>query len=801
MKLGRRAGLLILPVLTLGYLLAFAAMYQSQRSTLFRTEQLLVELQLAELSDSLTRYANLTRNYLFLVSNSNGLAALLQATDPAYRALAVDRSLQDAIDNLGLAQGDPLSIAVVTAAGEVEFVYGQDADPFAEGRLPQANLVADVFHDGVYQRSIFTGLDTPAIMEVRIVDRYTLRPPVEAGSPDAVALVVGVEAHSFRRRLEALSAAHRRLVWLPGEVSHEGAVSGAGLSKAAPIGSFGELRLEAPMASMEGKLATIRIQLAAAFALLTALSYLALTVLIRRYITVPIKRLERDLSALTSEGREQLYIHEADDEIGKLSKKFASLYEDLRKSYQITREMAERDGLTRLYNRRMFNHLIERHLDRARADGGKVALLYIDVDNFKYINDKFGHGVGDELLRTFADRMTEVLRPTDPVYCGMSENCSARLAGDEFAVILYGFEDDDVPRKVAERLLTVCDSAYLTPSARVSVSLSIGVACFPQDADNPTALISSADSAMYQAKNGGKSQYSFYSRELAEKARRAVEIEARLKKLNYSELSLNYMPVFHAASGSVVGFEALLRWDSASLGVVPPEEFIPIAESIGAYREIDRWVITHASDDLPMLQQHYGPDIRVSVNISSAELESREFLDEVTMMVRHGFIRPEHMELEITETFHVNQRHDSESILAELRALGFCSSIDDFGTGFTSLIQLVEYEIDKIKLDRSFVGKVLERERVEVIASLVQICASQRFAVTAEGVETSAQAAALRAAGCDYLQGFYFLEPVTLEHLVTAHCIARLGSFEQGQSTERRTAKRPAPLTRLASPA
>ena len=476
------------------------------------------------------------------------------------------------------------------------------------------------------------------------------------------------------------------------------------------------------------------------------------------------------------DSNKKLLIHDSDDEIGSLSRTFAGMYEDLRKSYQIAREMAERDGLARLYNRRMFNHFIERILTRAESEQGKVALLYIDVDNFKYINDKYGHGVGDELLRTFSDRLLDVLRPSDLVCYGASDNCSARLAGDEFAVILYDFDDNDLPRRVAERVLSICNTGYLTQSVKVSVSLSIGVACFPADAENSTELISNADSAMYQAKNGGKNQFSFFSRELAQKARRVVEIETGLKHLNYNELVLNYMPIVDSATRRIVGVEALVRWESKTLGLVSPAEFIPIAETTGAFREIDRWVITHACDDLPLLQQHFGADFRVSVNISSAELESLEFIDEITMMVQHDFIKPESMELEITETFHINHRNDSEEILARLRALGFSISIDDFGTGYTSLVQLVEYAIDKIKLDKTFVDRVLERGRIEVISSLVQFCKSQNFGVTAEGVESAEQAESLFGAGCDYLQGFYFSKPVTLAELIARRpCAAPVG--------------------------
>jgi len=770
MKLNRRAGLLILPVLMLGYFLAFLGVYNTQKNTLIELETLSAELQLAELSNTLSHYAYLAHNYLYSFINSSAFRALLDARDARYRALVVEGGLLDAIDSFVDLDSSHLSLTVYNRSGALEYAYEDGLDPFAEIDPSHWPIVTTMLDKEVDRYSGLHHNGPAKLIEARLVDRNTLKPPVDLQHTELIAIVVCIEAHQLHQGIDSLTRGGRRIDWLLGtEPQHSD--ENILVSSTKQVAPYGTLRVGIPEQQVVRQLKQLKYLLGSAFLLITVLSYLLLGWLLRRYITQPVQGLEQDLTAMSIDSDQALPVRQSHDEIGSLSRTFAGLYDELRESYRTTRRIAQRDGLTRLYNRHMFNEFLERFLREAGADGRAIALLYIDIDNFKYINDKFGHSVGDELLSSFATRLEQVLRPSDLV-CELSENISARLAGDEFAVILYDYQDDDLPRKVAERVLGIGDhdfvsgADYVSSTARVSVSLSVGVACYPRNAGSAEELIRNADAAMYQAKGKGKNQFSFYSHELAEQARRYADIENCLKQLDHTELSLCYMPIVHTVGGGIAGLEALVRWESPVLGSVGPSEFMPIAEATGAYRTIDRWVIARACDDLDRLQKCFGSDIKVAVNISSAELESREFVDDIADMIAQGLLRPGHMELEITETFHLHHSQSSEQILAELRRLGFSICIDDFGTGFTSLVQLVEYAIDKIKLDKSFVDRVVKKDRLEVITSLVNFCHSQNFTITVEGIESAEQMTLLAATGCDFQQGYYFMRPASLEELL-----------------------------------
>jgi diguanylate cyclase (GGDEF)-like protein len=763
MTLNNRTGLLIFPVIVLGYSVAFLGVYDALKKMIIELETTATAVQVAEIADSLMHYSVLVDQYFFIISQHHSVQSLLATPQADLRS---QREADTAIANIGIAQRHQLSIAAIGAKGAVEYFYGDSREFTSEFDLRLANWVGGLAEQGQTEATEMWSGDQAMMVRMRLVDRQTMQMPDPTNFGDAVALIVAIDPPGFKRQVAALVGSGKTVEW--SHFGHElSKLSDGAISAEDVVPAFGTLRVAAPAAWVEPRLSVIRWLLGLAFVVLAALSYMALRWLLWRYITQPIASLKREFTAIGySDDEAQPLAFDSGDDIGSLSRAFTKMHQDLRQSYQIAREMGEKDGLTRLYNRRMFHYHIDRILQRAERAQGKVALLYIDVDNLKLINDRFGYDTGDELLRNFADRLSDVLRPGDVVASPVSSNCAARLAGDEFAVILYDYEDDDVPRRVAMRVFGICDQGYLIQSASVASSLSIGVACFPADASNATELISSADTAMVQAKSKGNNQYSFYSRPLAKKALRTAEIEVALAVLPYAEFQLYYMPIVCASSGQVSGVEALLRWKSKSLGWVSPEEFIPVAESTGAFRGIDRWVINQASADVPALVACFGSGMHVSVNISAAELASSEFVNEVSAMVQQGFISSANIELEITETFHLNRSVDGEEMLGQLRELGFAISIDDFGTGYTSLVQLVEYPIDKIKLDRTFLNKVIQRDRISVVKSLVDFCKSQDFAVTAEGIETMDQVVALTEAGCDYLQGYFYSPALPLDELI-----------------------------------
>ncbi|MBR9883972.1 MAG: EAL domain-containing protein, partial [Oceanospirillales bacterium] len=280
-----------------------------------------------------------------------------------------------------------------------------------------------------------------------------------------------------------------------------------------------------------------------------------------------------------------------------------------------------------------------------------------------------------------------------------------------------------------------------------------------------TQLISNADTAMYQAKSAGKNRVSFYSQELARKARRELEIEHQLKVIDFDqELYLTYMPIIDA-QGLIDGCEALLRWESPTLGWVGPDSFIPIAERTGLYGQIDRWVVQRSLDDLQQLKALLGDSITLSINLSSAELTVPDFDQYMRDQLERVGVKAECIEVEMTETFGVEASVQRNQMLARLRGLGLQIAIDDFGTGYTSMMQMVEYPVDKVKLDRSFIERLIEPANQRLLAPIISLCHARGLRVTAEGVETEQQAQLLVAAGCDCLQGYLFGRPMRLDQL------------------------------------
>ncbi len=503
--------------------------------------------------------------------------------------------------------------------------------------------------------------------------------------------------------------------------------------------------------------------------ILIIVSHFILQRLMHKYVIGPIERLESTLAGVDLHATQEIKVYQAKDEIGNLSRTFAALYNQLRETYQGTKELAERDSLTSLYNRRVFNLILEKLLIRAGKNQHKVALLYIDIDNFKFVNDQYGHATGDSLLRNFALRLHEVVRGGDIVHLGFElESTAARLAGDEFAIVIHGFSDNEVPGKVARRILSLCDNGFGFDDGMFPVSLSIGVATYPDDAKTTHDLIVNADTAMYQSKKTGKNRISFFAEELAASSRRQQAVEAGLKHLDYKEFELYYMPIIKSSNREVYAFEALLRWSSKDLGPVSPAEFIPLAESVGIYQEIDLWVLERAFNDSKVIQDVFGDQVRVSINISAAELSQKDFVEKIYPLLEKHKVNPLSFTLEITETFYQDHSDSGQHLMQTLNKSGFQLAIDDLGSGYTSLLQLVEFPISIVKLDRTFVVKSLASENQKTLHALVEFCHAQGLKVIAEGVETEHEAKVLVQNGCDYLQGFHFSKPIALSELLVA---------------------------------
>ncbi|WP_232364420.1 putative bifunctional diguanylate cyclase/phosphodiesterase [Salinimonas lutimaris] len=426
------------------------------------------------------------------------------------------------------------------------------------------------------------------------------------------------------------------------------------------------------------------------------------------------------------------------------------------------RKMAYYDTLTGLPNRWSFKTNLERLLSRAKKDKQRVGLLYIDLDNFKQVNDQYGHEAGDRLLRKFSDRLAEVIRPTDQVFSQQTESL-ARLAGDEFVVLLPNIKDPLDASSVASRILGIFDGGFEVDNVNHATYASMGIAVYPDDATTPVDLLNYADAAMYDAKHNGRNCFRFFTQEIADKLYQRQRIENGLKQaLNEGHFSLVYMPIFSCADNHIVAFEALLRCNSPALEGLGPDQFIPVAEATGLIKDIDLWVIENALKAQVALQKEHRFTGKVCINISGVELHNEQFPAQVKQLITSHNIAPQCIELEITETAFVAGDPACLATLNALHELGVSIALDDFGTGYTAFNQLIHYPAHCLKIDRSFVNDLFsEREARNKMVMIIQSLARlYNLRVIAEGVETQEQLTYLKDLGCDWAQGYYLSRPL-----------------------------------------
>jgi diguanylate cyclase (GGDEF)-like protein len=438
---------------------------------------------------------------------------------------------------------------------------------------------------------------------------------------------------------------------------------------------------------------------------------------------------------------------------------------DLKTAEGRIRRLAYFDSLTGLPNREHFRHRLASALEIAKQHERPLALLCIDLDNFKRINDTLGHGVGDELLRTVASRLREALRTSDAVSRagpeGADENLS-RLGGDEFMVILSDMAAADQAGVVAERIVRTIAQPMRLTQHEVLVTPSIGIAVYPADGSDYETLVRNADLAMYFAKRGGPGTFAFFAATMSTGALKRLTLEGKLREaIAKNELSLQFQPQFDLNTGLISSMEALLRWNNAELGAVPPSEFIPIAEETGQILPIGEWVLRTACAQAKAWHDEGLPVARMAVNVSALQLSRRDFPEVVRSVLQETGLRPELLELEITESAILQNEAWTEDVLKELKKIGVEIAIDDFGTGYSSFSRLKEFPIDRLKIDRSFVQHLHNKGEDQAIASaIIAMAKTLRLEVVAEGVEEFAQLMVLQDERCTLAQGFLLGRPL-----------------------------------------
>jgi len=425
-----------------------------------------------------------------------------------------------------------------------------------------------------------------------------------------------------------------------------------------------------------------------------------------------------------------------------------------RKRYQEQLEhQANYDVLTGLPNRNLLQDRLKRAVF-AQRDARPIAVVFIDLDHFKFINDSLGHTQGDKLLAIIAERLASIVREGDTV---------ARLGGDEFVLVLNDQNKEDVIFRAMQRVLNKVSEPMTIDGQELYITCSAGVSLYPADAPDVETLLKNADVAMYRAKEHGRNNFQFYTPEMNDLANERLALEHSLRRaLERNELLLHYQPKVNLETGMIVGAEALLRWQHPEWGLIAPERFIPIAEETGLIVQIGAWVIRTACNQARLWQDAGLPPVVMSVNLSARQFRQESFVKVVTQILHETGLKPEQLEMELTESMLMHNANAAISILAGLKSIGVRLSLDDFGTGYSSLSYLSRLPIDTLKIDRSFVQHIGDQDECDngiLAQAIISLGHSLNLTVIAEGVETGEQLQFLKAHQCDEVQGFYFCKP------------------------------------------
>jgi len=438
--------------------------------------------------------------------------------------------------------------------------------------------------------------------------------------------------------------------------------------------------------------------------------------------------------------------------------------------------LAYSDALTGLPNRRLLEDRLTQALASARRQKGRVAILFLDLDTFKNINDSLGHSVGDLLLQELAERLKTWGREQDTV---------ARVGGDEFLIVLTELKDITDAAVAAERLLDGIIGEYSIRGHALNITCSLGISIFPEHGADAETLIKNADAAMYSVKENGRNNFRFFTEEMNAQVVERLTLENPLRQaLAKGELFLMYQPQMDIATGGIVGLEALLRWQHPDLGLVPPDRFIRIAEKTGLILPIGEWVLRAACSQARKWQDEGLPAVTVAVNVSAVQFRQEGFCELIRRLLHETGLSPQYLELELTESLLLADADVTISVLKELKSMGVRLAIDDFGTGYSSFSYLRQFRVSKLKIDRSFIRDVaVNPDDAAITSAIISMAKSLHLKVIAEGVESEVQMSFLRTHHCDEIQGYYFCKPLTAD---------KVGAKLRGNIAETQAGRKPA---------
>ena len=488
--------------------------------------------------------------------------------------------------------------------------------------------------------------------------------------------------------------------------------------------------------------------------------------ILRKLLIRPIQKLKLAASEI---GRGQVLVPidvESDDEIGELAATFREMGENLHQYHEQVRYVAYHDSLTGLPNRQMFMDYLNRATAEARRNLQGVAVLFLDLDNFKRINDTLGHQAGDMLLKAFSNRLAKHLRETDIVSHTSPEEASrvvARLAGDEFIILLPGTSRPGEAQQIASRILKSLLEPFVISLQELYISASIGIAMYPEDGETASELLRNADIAMYHAKKIGRNNVQYYSRKMNEESAQKLKIEGKLRHaLENNALELHYQPQVNLVTGQISGVEALLRWEDPELGKVPPDVFIPIAEEYGLIVDISEWVINEACRQAQDWTRVFSLPITMSINVSAVHFNNQNLEAVIASALKATGLNPRHLELELTETSILHDLNQAIETLESFKDMGLQLALDDFGTGYSSLSYLMKLPFDRLKIDQSFIRNLkTETKGMAIVSAIISMSHSLGMSVIAEGVEQEEHMQALLQMHCDHIQGYHISRPLT----------------------------------------
>ena len=470
---------------------------------------------------------------------------------------------------------------------------------------------------------------------------------------------------------------------------------------------------------------------------------------------------------------ECLSINAITDQFGRASH-FIGIFSDItrrRHDEQQIEIMAHYDALTDLPNRVLFNERLKHSIVRATRHKQWISVLFLDLDRFKNLNDTLGHFIGDLLLQGVAKRLKACVRESDTV---------SRFGGDEFMIVLSDFEDEQTvtlhTAEIAKKILSELTKAFDLSGNKFMTTTSIGVAFFPKDGHSVAELMKNADTAMYHAKGQGRNNYQCYSDNMREQALTRSTLENDLRSaLENQELVLHYQPVVNLQTAEIVGFEALIRWRHPKRGLIPPDQFIPIAEETGLITDIGEWVLHSACRQLKIWHGAGKSTLKMSVNLSARQFMQHNLVEIIKHVLELNALEPHYLELEITETVIMKNMNQTTKMLKSLQHLGVSISLDDFGTGYSSLTYLKLFPVNILKIDRSFIRDILEANDDKVIVnSIIAIAQHMRLNIITEGIERPEQAHYLKKQGCQFGQGYLFAMPCIAEE-----CLFSVRDFSQ----------------------